>query len=531
MSLATVDIEDVADLGVNRDIDEHLLPPEAWGMADNMRVQDNVLRRLLGWSQVFGTPGGAPYFLLYVASSAQPWWLYASLTDIFVWDGAVHTNITRAAGGAYGASGARDWNATIHGGIPILNNGVDIPQYWAAYSNAQKMQNLPNWPSTLRARVIRSFGPFLIALNCTDTGVNKPHLIRWSTESDPGTVPVTWDFADATHEAGEKDLPDLDSGIILDGLPLEGVFYIYKENAVWRMRTIGGTFIFDFSTQLLETIGLLATRCVTLTPDGKHHVFATQDDIAMHNGTNVQSLLNSKMRRYLFNQIDTANYKNSFIYSNPLFREVWFCYPQQGSTNPDRAIIFNMDGGQPTEADISYQCAEQGVVETTSSDLWSTMAATWDATTQPWSSSNRRRILLGSPVASKIFMKDSGTTRDGVTFTGTLRRQGLSIIGRDRKGNWIEDFQKKKLFTRLWPKVTGGTISVRVGSQEKVNGPVTWSSTFTYDYTTQDTVDLLDAASTTNGSIEGRAMAVEFSAPNDFTLEGYKIDMSVLGNF
>ena len=86
----------------------------------------------------------------------------------------------------------------VFGGIPILNDGFDVPQAWiGAYSTALKLVDLPNWPSGMRAEVLRNFGSYLVAFNITDPlttsadgGHIFPHLVQWSNPAEPGTVPT-----------------------------------------------------------------------------------------------------------------------------------------------------------------------------------------------------------------------------------------------------------------------------------------------------------------------------------------------------
>ena len=267
------------------------------------------------------------------------------LTKAAVYDGVSHTDITRTSGGDYGAANTRDWNGLVFAGTPILNDGVDVPQYWFTLNpSTTKLAALPAWPTTTRAKVLRSLGPFLIAFNITKSTTNYPHMVKWSHPADPGTVPISWDETDPTLDAGENDLPDVSAGIIQDALPLRGQMFIYKANSVWRMAFVGGQFIFNFDT-LLESAGLMAPRCVTLTSDGQKHVFASQDDILIHNGTAAESVLNTRFRQTLINTIDPVNFVNSFMFTNPFRDECYFCYPERGVINPNRAIVFNSRTG------------------------------------------------------------------------------------------------------------------------------------------------------------------------------------------
>jgi hypothetical protein len=487
-----------------------------------VRIVDDSIARLAGYTQIFGTPGVAPYYALFITSAAQPWWLYTSLTKAYVYDGSNHVDITRAAGGDYAATAAQDWNGTILGGIPILNNGVDVPQYWASYSTATDLAALTNWPAALRAKVLRAFGPYLIAFNITDTGTNKPHNVRWSHPADPGTVPSTWDITDETKDAGSVDLPDVDSGLIVDALPLHGMMYVYKESSTWRLRPVGGRFIFD-EKSFLETVGVLGPRCVCNVPGKKEqHFVVAQDDIYLHDGNQPTPLLEKRFKRTLYQNIDVANYRTSFVFVVGERNEAWFCYPASGASVPNRALIINYQNGRCTEADVDFQNAMVGTVETSSGDTWATTTGTWDTDSDPWSTSNRRKVVLCKPTATKFELLDSGETRDGTPFTGTVQRTGLSVVGRKRNGEWIEDFKQRKLVRRVWPKINGGTVNIRIGGAETPDGTITWTTPVSFNPDTDKWVDLVT---------QGSTLAIEFSGATNWKLEGYKLEMELLGNF
>src|ERR1700704_5216188 len=205
-----VEIDKIAIPGAIADVPPYQIPPEAWTTALNMRARDYGLESLLGWVQVFGTPTVAPYFLMPISGVAQNFWLYAGLNKVYAYDGATHTNITRQTASVdvnYSSTDAADLNGTLLGNIPIINNGIDIPQFWPTQSIGTKLANLTNWPAALRAKVIRSFGPFLVGFSLIDAGNALPHTIQWSHPATPGSVPSSWDYTDTTVDAGRSDLP------------------------------------------------------------------------------------------------------------------------------------------------------------------------------------------------------------------------------------------------------------------------------------------------------------------------------------
>lgn len=520
MAEVSIEIDDVAKIGVVRDSPPHEIPPEAWTLAENVRFNDDSIARINGEGAIFGTPTVAPYSAQFISTVGQPFWIYLGLNKAYVYDGTTHTDITRASGD-YNAASAMDWNTTILGGIPIQNDGLDIPQYWSSLDKTVKLQDLPNWTSGMTVKTVRAFGPYLMLLAPTISGVSKPHNVRWSDVTDPGTVPDSYDITDDTKNAGEVTLPDVDSGLIQDGLPLQGKFYVYKENSCWRFRNIGGQFIFD-EDAFLETIGLLAPRCVKVTGDGQRHIFVSQDNIYTHDGNTATPLLNKRTRRYLFNQIDVGNYPQSFVFVNSVRDEAWFCYPQHGSTIPNRALIVNYNTGASTESDVDFVDAEIGTVQTSDNSTWSSSSLQWGQDIDPWSVSNRRKIVLLKPVDPTFLQLDSTTQRDGNTFTGLIQRTSLGVIGRKRTGEWIEDFEVRKLVTRIWPKMSGGPVNIRLGGQDVPNGPITWSPLTPFDPSTSKYCDIV---------AEGAAISLEISGAVDWQLDGYKLDMVTQGRF
>jgi len=521
-----IEINDLAVLGVIKDQPPYQLAPEAWTTADNIRFQDGSAQKLLGHSQVFGTPSAAPHFALPVRTPTGTMWVYTSLTKAFIWDGATHTDITRGGGGGaldYAAGETRNWNGTLFGGIAIVNNGVDLPQSWNTPTAATDLVNLANFPATERAKVMRSLGSYLVGFYIVDSGNHFPHMIHWSHKASPGTVPSSWDHTSTAVDAGRAELPDVNSGFIVDALSLRGEMIVYKEAATWKMRFVGGRQVFAFSS-LFDSTGILAPRCVALTGDGDRHVVATQDDIVWHNGNVPTSILSKKWRKTLFSRIDTVSYLNSFMMSNPIFNEMWFCYPEAGSSQPTRALIWNYKEGGISEAPIGFRNWALGDVTGVAAVAFDSDTGTYDelGPLDVYDSLQRKKVVILDPTASKFYQLDNGATRDGAAFSGTLQRTGLSVLGRKRDGGWIVDMKQRKFVRRVWPKVRGGPIDVRIGFQQVPEGPITWQPVKGFNPATQQFVDF---------TASGVLTAVEFSSINSFVVDGYKLELEPMGNF
>jgi hypothetical protein len=516
---------DLSSIGLIHDIPGYQLPPEAWTLAENVRFVDGGVEKLKGWAQVFGTPGVAPHFAMMVQNLSNSYWLYTSLTKAYVYDSVSHTDITRVVGGDYTATTTRDWNGTTIGGIPILNNYANEPQYWAAYSAGTKLANLPNWIAGQRCKVMRSFGPFLMAFNVAKGATLLPHMVKWSHRAQPGTVPDSWNEADQTKDTGEYELPDALAGQIVDALECRGQMFIYKQGSVWRVRPAYETaYIFAFD-KFIETNGLMGPRCVSLTTDGLRHICLMQEDLIIHDTQSYKRILEKKAQRYLFSQIDTTNYENCFVFANPPYDEAYVCYPAVGAINPNRALLVNLREGEVvSELDINFRNAAQGNVSTPDTTTWSGTVLTWDAYSTQWASSSRRKVVLLNTDASKFHQMDLTEQRDGINFTAHVERDGFAFIGKKRDGSPIVNFKQWKMLTRIWIKAEGNQFNVQIGSQLHPDGAITWETAQSFDPATQDYLDFVTS---------GRAIALRFRSTDNvgWKVHGFKIDYAPLGNF
>lgn len=516
-------VDNVADFGLNKDTTDYRLKPEEWTDLLNVRPVSNKLSRLKGHETTFGTPPQAPAHWFPIITGAAHWWIWMSLAKAYVWDGTNHTDLSPVGG--FNAGKAGDWQATVLGGIPIINNGVDTPHSWNL-NTVNDFEVLANWDANRRAKVVRALGPWLFYGNVTESSVRLPHRVGWSHPAEPGSLPNSYDPNDPTKDSREGDLTDVDAGEILDMLPLKGRMYVYKEAASHVLSFAGGQSVWR-RDDFLVTSGILAPRCVGITGDGQLHFVVSQDNILVHDGARATELLDRRLKRWLFNNIDPVNYGTSFVFTNPRFKEMWFCYPEPGASRPTRALGWNYELGQPGkffEADVPYTYGSSGSIETAGGDTWATVTGTWDDQTAVWSQVQRRRTIVGYEPASKFYLMDEGLDRDGVTYPARAQRTALAVEGRTKDGEPIVDFKSKKFSKRCWVRGEGDSFNVRIGMQDRIPGPVTFSDFLPFNPSTDLYVDF---------TVEGRALSIEFSSTEaiDWSLAGYTLEIDPVGTF
>lgn len=532
--MGTVRLYDLGTAGIITDKPSHTLPPEVWSDARNVVFENGQLQLRKGETAVFETPTVVPGFLMNVPALVQTFWLYANLTKVYVYDSGVHTNITRQTAGVdvnYTATAFRQWGGTILGGIPILNNGLDQPQYWGTLSSGTKLTNLSShagagagheWPSAARARVMRAFGPFLVAMNFTESGATRGQAIWWSHPAEPGTLPQSWDYTDPTYDSGQRELTDVKGGQILDALALGNTMPIYKENATHVLRFVGGQEIFVTDLKL-ATSGILATRTLCPIKEGTGHFVVTGDDIILFDGQSAQSVVEDRFKKQLFSSIDATNYANSFCFHDSDRKEAYFCYPEAGATYPNLAVVWNYEYNTITKRDWVGVSVDTGGV-TSASAVWSAVSTAFDLYSEVWSRETRRQLVVGDQANTRFFSLNSSNTSYLTSSAAYIERTGLAIVGKDRQGKPKVDFGVLKLVTRIWPKITGtGVVTVRIGAQDDLQSAITWSTAKTFDSVTQKYLDF---------EHPGRIISIRIESTDakPWQLEGYDLELALLGN-
>jgi hypothetical protein len=514
-----LELYNLGALGMIADLKPHLLPPEAFSNSNNVRFNTDGVSRGQDLGQVFGTLSAVPEFIFNVPAPSANFWLYASLTKVYAYDGTTSTDITRTAGNyTVGAGLGRNWQGTLLGNVPVLNNQADAPQYWTGLSTASKLADLDGWPSGLRAKIIRAAGPYLIAFNLIDGSAGLQKTIQWSSFADPGTIPASWDYNDPTVDAGRAQLTDAKGGEILEAVLLGNSVVVYTSGSTHVLKYVGGTAIFSPNLLLTES-GILASRCATNYNKGTAQFVVTSDDIIIHTGTQTaQSIVEDKVRKKIFSELDTQNFANSFAVENTAKKEVWFCYPTKGNTYPDIAFIWNYKNNTCTFKDIDLNSADAGNSYDVDATTWSDDTENWNSDSSPWNQETRNVVIGVDRSASKAFQIDA--LYDNVP--AAIERTGLAIDGKDRQGNPKASTKSVKQINRMWIKATGTAIlTVRVGSQDVIDGPITWANPQDFNCAVDEYLDWC---------VVGKLLAyrIESTSADPWTIQGIDFNISVL---
>lgn len=528
MGTVTIPVDNVGAFGIATDVRPHELPLNVWTSGKNVRMISGFVEKFLGHEEVFGTPSVAPYFALPVPTVTTYLWLYAGLNKVYVYDG-VHNNVTRQTGAVdvdYAATSLRNWTGSLLGGIPVINNGIDLPQQLLPVAAGTKLAALTAWPSTYLCGSIKAYKQFLVALDITKAGVRYPHMVKWSHPSDPGAVPSSWDETDPTLDAGEVELKD-SGGFLLDSVPLRDTNILYKEDQTIGQQFIGGNNIFRFYK--IFDFGAISRRCAVEFFNGAHAVFSL-NDIVQHDGQRALSLLSDRLRSYVFNNIDSTNMLTSFVAVNAAAREVWFCYPETGSSLPNKAVVWNFEKGTLGVRDLNSvaHIAKGQVNPGVTSDQWGLSTGTWATDSASWGLRTfvpaQEQMLICGTGETKLHLADVGNTFNGTNMTAYIERSGLGFPMRVGKP---PDFTTIKQIQRVFPRIEGtggGQINVYVGAQQVIGGSVEWAPPQVFTIGESEFVD---------SDMTGRLHALKFESVSniDWRLHGYDVELADRGRY
>ncbi len=517
--MAIVSIAPAGQFGVINDIRPAELPAPAWSSGKNVQFIDGAVWSIMD-SEVLLDPLTEQCMWLMptaLGAAGEATWAMASPTKIYSFISNTLTNITRVSGDYTGSTSER-WQGDLLSGIALFNNGVDVPQYWSAAYASVKLLDLANWPSGYKTKCIRSYKNYLIALDITKGGVRYPTTVLWSHPADPGSIPVSWDIADPTKDAGEYALSDT-PGFCIDSLPLRDVNIIYKQDSVWAMQHIGGTYVFRFY-KLFGDFGVQTRDCVVEYISGKHCVF-TGNDLIIHDGQTAKSIVDGKCRS-LLKGITEAQLATAFLVANSIYREVWLCY--RNATDAiiaaDTAIVYNWETGTISFRDLpDYRFIAHGKLNPTTAGalLWSGISDTWASSTIPWGETKTMPSVSRSVALGTMKLEWLEALRHSTPICYVERL----YLGIAMRAGQPPDLSSAKFISRVWPRIqgtAGDQLTITLGSAFYPDGPIVWATPHTFIIGTTEKLDC---------TLTGKLFAIRIESQNtdQWTYTGLDVEI------
>ena len=504
----------------NSDLSPYDMPANMFSSVENVRFNDKQAGSIEGHTAALGNPTVAPYWTTSWRQSSTNLWIYGGLTALHKITGTTHADVTRSSG-AYTtlADTGKNWQGDALGGVLVVNNGIDVPQSYL--QSGSRFVDLAHWPSTLRCQVIVPFRNHLIALNLTDNGTALPYSIRWSDAIPEGASnngSTTWTTASTASESNQITVGGT-KGHLLNAIPLGNDLLVYKEDSIYSLTFTGGTFTFALRERFKD-IGLFARDAVVQISNNEH-VLVSTNDVVMHNGSTLKSVIDDQVRTYLFSQIDSASASKTFLVHNKVRNEVWICYPKTNATNgfPDEALIWNYrDNTWSIRALPGVNYIARGIVNPDLANTWTATSTTWAADTLTWAQQPYNptidSLLMCGTNDTKLYLADSGITFDGTAITSRMERIGLTAGSPSAV----------KSITKVFPRIEGtGTVNISVGAELQANQGVSYSDPVSFTIGTDSEIDC---------RVRGRYLALKFenTTGNQFNMSGYAVESEAVSD-
>lgn len=487
--------------------------------------------------------------------------VYLTDTDAYSVYRGKHVKITRSSGG-YSAGDRTKWSGGFFHGYMVYTNGEDVPQAYAPIGATEVFKNLPNWPAGVRVHLMRPYMNFLIGLgyHLTTEQEFDSQTIIWSDVTDPGTLP-TWDITNPASKAGTYALSDTKAAIIAAEVLTDSLI-IYKEDSIYSMRYVGGTYVFAFD-KLVNGYG--AASAYSVVSVGNEHFVVGQNELYIFNGMSSTPIGKGYVRDFLFSDWNPSARHNVFCLHREGANQIWVCYPSGSSEYANKALIWNYSTNTWTLRQIppSY-CGQYSY-----SELYGQMGTWGDLVTEgawnpdmEWDEIPDRFTWVtagNSGLEKSVYLGVAITAGDlwalktnGVNFTygglswpvrypfppivsiplegdramGYVERTNIAFDGKDQNGNVTVDRTLYKTLTECYPEVSGGSVMIRFGTQKVHNGAVTWGPWSIFDPEVSYKLDPF---------MTEKFLAIAFqSDPNNltaWTVSGYSLNIENGGRY
>lgn len=498
--MQTFTVSDLGAVGLIRDLKPHRLPANAFSESLNTRFFEGIVSPVAGYTDLDPLSAqtmDAIYWDQHFYSGNNDWWVVTGLASsvakvvMFTLEGA-ERNITPTGGETLAISNGDQWSGGPFMGNCIICNGRSSEVFYISDPDggAPVMQELEyssgvGLYTRLRFDVVRPWKNYLIGIGVQVVPVGGvagipqgyyPNLVWWSDVAGPGEVPGSWEADNPSTHAGYQPLGNLRAELV-DGIQLGDRFLLYGANTIHSMQYVGPPAVFQFHEDMIS-IGCMATNTVVpIELQGQPtHIVMGSGDIYATDGISVRSIVDDKLRRYIYDTIDPDFHKSSFVVAHLREDEVWCCLPTDGNQYPNMAVVYNYrtntlylrdlptnttfaSWGRQTTGDAIFGVinSETAIINTVNELI----NARDDY--QPGD-----QTMVSVTLSGGVFRHGQGTLFNGAAPFCYISRTGMQIE---------ENATHPKVVTEIWPEIDadpGSTVELRIGAQDNIGASVTW---------------------------------------------------------
>jgi len=271
--------------------------------------------------------------------------------------GASTTVQGEIADGICDATAAQGYGAGKYGvglyGTALVSSGGEVPvRSWVADRFGNNViltpggqTNVYTWDSvTTVAPAILSNAPtavdyvfvsneIVVTLGASGVG----NRVQWS---DQGSSTI-WAGA-VTNQAGQDDIEG--ASAFISHLKVKGINLLFTDSQVYTMRYIGRPLIWEI--KLLDDKSGIIAKNARVQHNGIGY-WQGPDNYYFYRSGNVEIIPSNTtkettLKKFVFDNFDSGQKSKAFCWFNRAFNEVWWHYPAQNSSEPDKVVNFNV---------------------------------------------------------------------------------------------------------------------------------------------------------------------------------------------
>ena len=537
--MVTLPIRNLGSSGVLTDINPYNLPVTGFTSAVNVRFDEGKVMRAPVFRTVKGSLGYKPRAAFGIVPD-NGFDTIITVSDSWVIKEYINGVMVNKSGSITGLSDPRPYTISQLADVVYINRPDRVPAYRLPAGTT--FANLPNWVSNWRCEALRPYGDFLFALNMTEGSTNYANRVRFSDIVTGNSYPSSWDETDLTKSAGFNDLVQMQTRIV-DGLELGNNFIIYSLTEVFTVEFTGGALLFNFR-KLFGDEGVINQNCIT-EAEGKHFVFGN-NDIYMHDGTTKQSIVDERVRRFVFSGMNKSKADRCFVQHNKVLNEIYFCYVSgdslAGFPNTDRcnrAAVFNYVNNTWSFYDLPNVSAGT-TANVNSIETYSTATQSYNTVGGSYydqeDSYERHTLLVGEIdtntgiTQERIYALDLSDT-GALSYDIELEAVKPPII--ERIGLDLDEIKQPlrgyKVITKLLPQIStintdNTTVIFEFGASDIPNSTPTYTQTATFDVAAHYKMD-----SRASGRYLSYKMYLSPSDLKDFEFSGFDLEVVMTG--
>ena len=387
---------------------------------------------------------------------------------------------------------AHRWQATDAFGVPIFNNGLEIPKVFVD-TVIPSIRPLDNFPTGARAQFMTKFGGFIFALGYENPNGpvgfrgNRRTIAISDVITTPGTLPM-WDFDNTESFSQIFDLSLYSDGDLVSAYEVNNTLYVNTTTDIITF-VYEGNGLFNAS-RLPIAGGVLTNRVSTPIPNGFFNIGSGR--IYIHDGNSFTEIGDGVWSETWFNTVDEGRLEEVQCVYDSREHSVWIKTPISDSSQ--EMWIYNLNNKTLSVLDdhqeIRYLTrSAEGVpaINTT----WDTFQPDhrWNEIPQnswnefPFLALGEYRDRVLSCGGREFYVHDFGPTFNGRTINAILQREYLRL-----KENSYGTYTISRIIP--WFRAAGGTqYSVRIGGATTTSSETSFTPYQVYTVGTTEKLD------------------------------------------